>query len=125
MKKEDDNDFPLYDGEEGNIDFDEQEDDFDFEPEDLPDCPLTDLVISNMMMSKPFGMHWDYDKMKEFLVKLGYKIITRYSNRREVEYEVAIKPNSSFIPEDDFSNIKEMFDLEVQDIMIGWLLKNK
>ena len=63
MKKEDDNDFPLYDGEEGNINFDEQEDDFDFEPEDLPDCPLTDLVISNMMMSKPFGIHWDYDKI--------------------------------------------------------------
>ena len=125
MKKEDDNDFPLYDGEEGNINFDEQEDDFDFEPEDLPDYPLTDLVISNMMMSKPFGIHWDYDKMKEFLVQLGYKIITRYSDRREVEYEVAIKPNSSFIPEDDFSNIKEMFDSEVQDIMIGWLLKNK
>lgn len=125
MKKEDDNDFPLYDGKEGNINFDEQEDDFDFEPEDLPDCPLTDLVISNMMMSKPFGIHWDYDKMKEFLVKLGYKIITRYSDCREVEYEVAIKPNSSFIPEDDFSNIKEMFDSEVQDIMIGWLLKNK
>lgn len=122
MKKEDDNnDLPLFDGEGGEI-FEEQ-DDFDFEPEDLPDCLLTDLVISNMMMSKPFGMNWDYDKMKEFLVKKGYKIITRYSDSREVEYEVAIKPGSSYIPEDDFSNIREIFDQEVQDILLNWLLK--
>lgn len=122
MKKEDDNnDLPLFDGEGGEI-FEEQ-DDFDFEPEDLPDCPLTDLVISNMMMSKSFGMNWDYDKMKEFLVKKGYKIITRYSDFREVEYEVAIKPGSSYIPEDDFSNIREIFDQEVQDILLNWLLK--
>lgn len=115
MKKEDDNnDLPLFDGEGGEI-FEEQD--------DLPDCPLTDLVISNMMMSKPFGMNWDYDKMKEFLVKKGYKIITRYSDFREVEYEVAIKPGSSYIPEDDFSNIREIFDQEVQDILLNWLLK--
>lgn len=123
MKKEDNNDdFPLYNGgEEDN--FEEQDDDFEFEPEDLPDCPLTDLVISNMMMSKPFGVSWDYDKMKEFLQKRGYKIITRYSDSREIEYEVAIKPGSSYIPEDDFSNIKSIFDSEVQDILLNWLLK--
>lgn len=123
MKKEENNDLPLYDGEDNEFIGEDQENSFEFEPEDLPDCPLTDLVISSLVMSKPFGMNWSFDKMKGFLKKRGYKIITRYSDSREIEYEVAIKPKSSFIPEDDFSNIKDVFESEVQDLLLNWLLK--
>ena len=118
--KEENNDLPLYDGED-NDESNEQE--FEFEMESLPDCPITDILMSSIIGSKPFGMTWSTENMKSFLKEKGYKIITRYSSLRDSEYEVAIKPGSTYIPDEDFSNIKDEFESEVQIALLKWLSK--
>ena len=121
--KNEDKDLPIYNGNDGP-EYDENDylnDDPDFD--ELPDCPLTEILLNSMVMPKPLGYVFPQEKMEEFLKQRGYKIIKRYSEAREQDYNVAVKSGSSSIPEDDYSNVREVFDGEVQDILLSWLLK--
>lgn len=86
-------------------------------------CPMTEFVLSLLMVNKPFGIIWKEEKMEKFLKERGYKIISRYSENIDREYKVAIKPDQSCIPETDLGNIKEIFDSEIQDAILEMLSK--
>lgn len=92
----------------------------DFEDEG---CPLAEMAISLGMLDKPFGMMWPEDKMERFLKNRGYMIIERFSDMTGGTYDVAVKADSTYIPEDERSNVREVFISEVQDIILGWLEK--
>lgn len=124
--KNEDKDLPLYDG-SNNDDESNYDDNFEDNQlpniEELPDCPLTDVLLNSLVMPKPLGYMFPQEKMEEFLKNRGYRIIKRYSESRGQDYNVAVKAGSSSIPEDDYSNVREIFDNEVQDILLSWLLK--
>lgn len=139
MKKEDP-ELPYYDSSgsndnENNEILDDEEFDeiygnedpgIDFEPDDdfgIEHCSMSELIFNFMKMPKPLGFFMPQEKMEEFLKVRGYKIIKRYSDSHEEEYSVAIKPGSSYIPENDYSNVREVFDEQVQEILLKWLLK--
>lgn len=139
MKREDP-ELPIYDGDENdnNADLQNQEEEefdeiyneneeVDFDPENIENpfefCSMGDVVFNILRMPKPLGYLMPQEKMENFLKERGYKIIKRYSDSKGEEYSVAIKPGVSFIPEDDYSNVREIFDNEVQDILLKWLLK--
>lgn len=110
-------------------DFDEIYDDpnevFDdeFDPQDLFDsCHMSGIFADMLRMPKPFGFFMPQEKMEIFLKERGYKIIKRSAGDGE-EVSTAVKPGSTSIPEDGYSNIREIFDGEVQDILLKWLLK--
>ena len=97
--------------------------DEDFDPQDILDsCHMSGLFINMLQMPKPFGFLMPQDKMESFLKERGYKIIKRGGDEGK-EYSVAVKPGSTSIPEDNYSNIREVFDGEVQEILLKWLLK--
>ena len=75
-------------------------------------CPFIDEVLDSLFIPKPFGIEWSDENMSEFLKKLGYKVI---------DGEVAIKPGEKEVP--DYNNLLEVFNNEVQKIILGWLLK--
>lgn len=91
--------------------------------EDQDSCPMMDVLISMLMMDRPFGIVWNNGIMENFLINRGYKIITRYSNITESDYKVAFKSSDSCIPETDVDNIRSVFNNEVQEILSNWLLK--
>lgn len=140
MKREDP-ELPVSDGNEennSNNDFQEEfDEEFDeiygdedygvdfIEPEggsEMP-CSFGHIFLNLLKMPKPLGYHFPQDKIVEFLKERGYKIINRYSDTMGEEYPVAIKPGSSYVPGNDYSNVREVFDEEVQDILLKWLLK--
>ena len=75
-----------------------------------------------VLQDKPLGIMWTKDKIVEFLKARGYKILDRKDSNGN-DYVVAVKPDSSSIPDDGCSNIKEMFDAEIQDIFMKWILR--
>lgn len=79
--------------------------------------------IGESLVSKPFGILWYDENMEEFLKKLGYKIITRKDPETDREYNIAVKPNDPSISDEGYSNVRDVFDNEVQKILLGWLLK--
>lgn len=98
----------------------ENEEDYAFYPEsDEEPCPFIDLVCSMLGINKPFGFMWEEEKMIEFLKERGYKILERKTNDG-TKYKVAGK---SYIPEEEVSNIANVFSSEIQDIILKWLLK--
>lgn len=141
MNKENPEELPLFEDSNGNEnennnnlgyeedEFDEfygdedpdGEDDDPIDPEDF--CHMSGIFFELMKMPKPLGFIMPQEKMEDFLKARGYKIISRFSDNRNEEYNVAIKPGSSYIPENDYSNVREVFDGEVQDILLKWLLK--
>lgn len=86
-------------------------------------CPMTDILLSAMMIDKPLGILWKNEIMEDFLIKRGYKIITRHSDVTGNDYKVAFKTSDSCIPETDVDNIRNVFNDEVQEILSNWLLK--
>ena len=103
-------------------DFDNSDDfDVEFETPDH-DCPLSDLVVGLSMMPKPMGFIWNIDKIEKFLITRGYKILERYSESTGEAYKVAVKPGVSCIPSDNRSNLRNVFDEEVEDILLKWLV---
>ena len=96
----------------------EERDEFDFELDH--DCPLTDIVIGMSMIPKPFGFIWNLEKIEKFLITRGYKILERYSDDNK-SYKVAVKPDSSYIPSENCSNLRKVFENEVEDILLEWL----
>lgn len=86
-------------------------------------CPMTDFVLGILMLDKPFGILWNNDKMENFLQKRGYKIILRHSDITNQDYKVAFKPEDECIPETDVDNIRDIFNQEIQDVILNILLK--
>lgn len=87
-------------------------------------CEMFDSIVAVSMIPKPFGFVWDVDKIKEFLVARGYKIFKQPLKEDSGDFfEVAVKSDSLVVPSDVDSNIRSVFDREVQDILLKWLLK--
>lgn len=95
----------------------------DFPNDESEECPYGDLMMALMFQSRPFGFMWTKDKIVEFLKARGYKILSRKNRDTGEEYDIAVKTESSSIPDSGESNIKEVFDSEMQDILIKWVLK--
>lgn len=96
-------------------------DDSDQHPdENEEDCPYVNIFTALALQDKPLGIMWTVDKMVEFLKARGYKLLERKGTDGN-EYMIAVKPSDSSIP--DHSNIKEVFDNEIQDILMKWVLK--
>ena len=102
----------------------EFDDDYEFDPtEGEEDCPYMDILAAMTLTDKPFGFMWPREKMADFLKARGYRIIEKKDKDSGSEYLVACKSSDSAIPNTDHSNIKEVFDSEVMDIISKWLLK--
>jgi hypothetical protein len=96
----------------------------DFEDDsEEEDCPYLDILASIAFQDKPFGILWSKDKVNEFLKARGYKLIDRKNKDTGDEYTIAVKPDSSSIPDDGHGNTKEVFDSEMQDIIMRWILR--
>lgn len=112
------------DDEDMDIEFLPDWDDPDQHPEEdgdiEEDCPYLGILTALTLQDKPLGIMWTADKMMEFLKARGYKLLERKGTGGN-EYIVAVKPSDSSIP--DHSNIKEVFDNEIQDILMKWVLK--
>lgn len=94
--------------------------------EESDSCPYFDIIMHTILLSRPFGIIWNDDKMESFLIKRGYKIIEKHytdKDRKKETYRVAIKSGSCNMPVDEISNIRDVFDLEIQDVILGWLDK--
>lgn len=89
---------------------------------DEDNCPYMNLIAALVLQDKPFGIMWTADKMMEFLKARGYKLIDRKDSSGD-NYTVAVKPSDSSIPDDGHSNIKEVFDSEMQDIIMKYVLR--
>lgn len=92
------------------------------EPQDDDNCPYLDLITTLLLQDKPFGIMWTIDKMLLFLKARGYKLLERKDSSGN-EYMVAVNPSDSSIPDTGRSNIKEVFDSEMQEILLKWVLK--
>ena len=90
------------------------------------DCPYFGIMMHSIFLSKPFGINWDLDKIEKFLSKQGYRIITRHYTDEEHDnsetYKVALKYGME-LPDQEGSNIRDVFCSEVQDILLNWLSK--
>lgn len=108
---------------EFNFEPEEENDDIDFFPNDDENCPYMDILAAMILTNKPFGIMWTNEKMVEFLKARRYRIVSKKEANGGEEYLVAAKVSDSSIPDVDHSNIKEVFDFEVMDIISKWLLK--
>lgn len=89
--------------------------------EEEENCPYAEALTSMAFLPKPFGVVWPKEKIEKFLRGRGYKIIERFDEEEEEEYTVAIKPGQKKIP--DESNLLSVFEDELQEILIAWLLR--
>ena len=103
-----------------------KDDMFDFEDlfdeEGHEDCPVIPMVMSAVMMPKPFGMMWDDEVIRNFLDSRGYKILKVQAEDGESEFDVAVKRGESTIP--DEPNIIAVFEKELQGLFLNFLIKN-
>ena len=100
--------------------------DYEFSPSDMMDddeCPYSDIMMALMFQDKPFGIMWPKDKILEFLKARGYKLLDRKNKDTGEEYTIAVKSSSSNIPDEGHGNIKEVFDSEMEDIIMKWVLR--
>lgn len=81
---------------------------------------LSEFLYQMMFVPKPFGILWKFEKMEEFLKFKGYRIVER-TNENGDTFTVAVKPNSSYIPNESKSNIVDVFEEEVQSTLLNWL----
>lgn len=106
---------PSYDDPDSNSEESDEEDE---------GCWMFSTIASIIMNSnKPFGMNFESDKIEGFLKARGYKIVERYNEDLGDNIRVAIKSDSTHISGDMSDNIRTVFSREVQDILLGWLLK--
>ena len=84
------------------------------------DCPVLPMILSTIMLPKPFGMMWDDEIITEFLKARGYKILSIKEDGDE--FDVAVKSDDPVIPEEP--NIVTTFEKELQRSIINILLKN-
>ena len=103
----------------------------DEEDEDYSEsCPIVGFMEDLVMISqesKPFGITWNLEDMKDFLEKRGYKILKRYDKETDISYELALKPDDE-IPEhsdpDKYKFIPQsVFDRECRELSKKLMLK--
>ena len=102
----------------------EEDDDLDLSEvlgDEVESCAMADMIMSLSLMPKPFGMTWSNKQMTDFLKARGYKILTRFDEDTDDEYDVAVKKDADCIPEN--CNIISTFAEEIQTILLKWLLK--
>lgn len=78
------------------------------------------ILPINLEEDRPFGLTWEEDEMISFLVKRGFTTATVIGE--DGAEEVVYKPGDK-IPEPDPFQIKDVFDKEVREIILKWLLK--
>ncbi len=106
--------------------FSEEEDEEDYSES----CPIVGFMEDLVMISqesKPFGITWNLEDMKDFLEKRGYKILKRYDKETDISYELALKPDDE-IPEhsdpDKYKFIPQsVFDRECRELSKKLMLK--
>ncbi len=123
--------FPIGGNEGGPESFDDfpfagADDGFD---DDEP-CWMFKSIATLMGLPKPFGMIFPYEKEKEFLEKRGYEV-------KELKCSTSVNPtgvikvavkkgekiNKKDTDELEEHNVSKVFIEEVQNIILGWLLK--
>lgn len=123
--------FPIGGNEGGPESFDDfpfagADDGFD---DDEP-CWMFKSIATLMGLPKPFGMIFPYEKEKEFLEKRGYEV-------KELKCSTSVNPlgvikvavkkgekiNKKDTDELENHNVSKVFIEEVQNIILGWLLK--
>ena len=85
------------------------------------DCPIMPMVMSALMMPKPFGMMWDDDVIRNFLTSRDYKIL-KVQRDDGTEFDVAVKRDESTSP--DEPNIIAVLERELQHLFLNFLVKN-
>ncbi len=102
--------------------------DFDINSAEEDICPSVGMFVDLIMMNKPFGFVWSRDLQIDFLKKLGYKIFEIDKNLTKYPIQIAVSTGSDIVPdiaEMTESNIDEVFNIEIQKILLNWLLKIK
>lgn len=102
--------------------------DFDIDSAEEDICPSVGMFIDLIMMNKPFGFVWSRDLQIDFLKKLGYKIFEIDKNLTKYPIQIAVSTDSDIVPDISKmteSNIDEVFNIEIQKILLSWLLKIK
>lgn len=107
-----------------------EEDDEEDEEDYSESCPIVGFMEDLVMISqesKPFGITWNLEDMKDFLEKRGYKILKRYDKETDISYELALKPDDE-IPEhsdpDKYKFIPQsVFDRECRELSKKLMLK--
>ena len=107
-----------------------EEDDEEDEEDYSESCPIVGFMEDLAMISqesKPFGITWNLEDMKDFLEKRGYKILKRYDKETDISYELALKPDDE-IPEhsdpDKYKFIPQsVFDRECRELSKKLMLK--
>ena len=105
--------------------------DADEEDEDYSEsCPIVGFMEDLIMISqesKPFGVTWNLEDMKDFLEKRGYKILKRYDKETDISYELALKPDDEIPEHSDPDKYKFMpqsvFDRECRELSKKFMLK--
>ena len=90
------------------------------ENEDHESCPVMPMIMSALMMPRPFGMMWDDEVIEKFLDSRGYKILDVTDETGE-NIHVAVKKDDPIIP--DEPNIIAVFEKEVQGLFLNFLIK--
>lgn len=97
---------------------------FEDNEENNNECPsvvsMKNFLIKKVVGPNPFGLTWSLDNMKNFLKYRGYKILERTNEITGDLFEVAVKPSMNAIPNDS-SNIVDLFNEEVQLVLLDWL----
>jgi hypothetical protein len=81
-------------------------------------CEFANDILCSIEASRPFGIIWDVDKMKEFLEKRGYNVVPLDTDPEDY---IVYKDTDDLIP--DLPNIDEVFASEIQSILLKWLIK--
>ena len=92
----------------------------DWDGEEEGGCDVYDAVMSAIFLSRPLGILWDDDIIEEYLKFRKYKIVERTDDDGEV-YTVPVKIGSKIIP-DRRDSLRRIFDQEVQETLINWLI---
>lgn len=87
------------------------------------DPEMDDFEFEEISMIEDFCFEFNQEQKIDFLTKLGYKIKTRKSSKRnqEGEFQVAVKPGERKLPSE--SNIDDLFEKEVKNSILNILLK--
>ena len=96
-----------------------RENDWEDDDEGSP-CEVYDAVMSAIFLSRPLGILWEDSLIEKFLQAKGYKIVERTDDDGEV-YTVPVKVGSKIIP-DRRDSLRRIFDQEVQETLINWLI---
>ena len=96
-----------------------EENDWEGEDDGSP-CEVYDALMGAIFLSRPLGILWEDSLIEKFLQAKGYKIVERTDDDGEI-YTVPVKIGSKIIP-DRRDSLRRIFDQEVQETLINWLI---